>query len=416
MYLTTFKLREAPFQAEAEPRFLYLSRGHARARACMESALADGEAFVGISGEPGTGKSLLAATYAAELGKDVLVLRGAGGQATAREFLQSLLDQCGFLPFRGDKAALLDTLANYLAEQRAAGRTALLLLDDAHAAGLPVLEALLELTDPQAGGAGLLHTVLLGRLGLEQRLATDELAALATRVRRQLRLGALTAEQTHGYIVHRLAIAGSQGREVFEPLAIDVVHRHSGGVPRQVNLLCEAALQASAVGGRGSVGAADVHEAVRTLQWPEVPGGADAGAAAAGASARHHAAQQGAGAAAAPVARLRVLSAGHQVAEQNLYRGRMMIGRAADADLRLDDRTISRHHCQIICTDGHTVIQDLNSTNGIYVDDRRVRRHLLNDGEAFLLGAYQLIYSDLRAAAAGAQAEMSESEGEATQN
>jgi general secretion pathway protein A len=425
MYLTTFKLKEAPFQADADPRYLYLSRGHARAKAYMESALNDGEEFVGISGAAGTGKTALATAFARELGKQVLVMRSQGPYGSAREFLQSLLDQCGFLPFRGERAALLDTLAEYLAEQRAAGRQALLLFDDAHAAGLPVFEALLELLDPEAGGTGLIRTVFIGRLELEERLAADELAALAPRLRLQLRLGALTAEQTRGYIVHRLAIAGSQGRDIFEPLSIDAIHRHTGGVPQQINLLCDAALQAAAVAGRDTVTPADVREAARQLQWPDLPDGAGAIAAAGGASARHHAAQQGTGTAVAPLGRLRVQSAGQLIAEHDLYRGRMMIGRAADADLRIDDRTISRHHCQIICTDEHTVIQDLNSTNGIYVDDRRVRRHLLHDGEAFLLGGYQVIYNDLRAPAESVKATqparaaaggLSESEGEATQN
>ena len=427
MYLTTFKLKEAPFQADADPRYLYLSRGHARAKAYMESALNDGEEFVGISGAAGTGKTALATAFARELGKQVLVLRCAGPQASAREFLQTLLDQCGFLPFRGEKAALLDTLAEYLAEQRAAGRQALLLFDDAHAASLPVFEALLDLLDPEAGGAGLLRTVFIGRLELEERLAANELAPLALRLRLQLRLSALTAEQTRGYIVHRLAIAGSQGREIFEPLSVDAVHRYTGGVPQQINVLCDAALQAAAVGGRDSVTAADVHEAARQLQWPPMPDGAGVSVPAGGASARHHAAQQGTGAMVAPLGRLRVQSAGQLIAEHDLFRGRMMIGRAADADLRIDDRTISRHHCQIICTDEHSVIQDLNSTNGIYVDDRRVRRHLLRDGEAFLLGGYQFIYSDLRAPAASVTparapsarapvAGTGEFEGEATQN
>ena len=96
-----------------------------------------------------------------------------------------------------------------------------------------------------------------------------------------------------------------------------------------------------------------------------------------------------------------------------------MIGRASDADLRIDDRTISRHHCQVICTDEHSVIQDLNSTNGVYVNERRVRRHLLDDGEVFVLGAYQVVYSNLRAAAgagSAGSAAMLESEGEATQH
>lgn len=429
MYLTIFKLNEAPFQADADPRFLYLSRGHARARAYMESALNDGEEFVGISGAAGTGKTALAMAFGKELGKQVLVLRCAGPQDSPREFLQALLDQCGFLPFRGEKAALLDTLAEYLAEQREAGRKALLLFDDAHQASIPVLDALLDLLDPEAGGAGLLCTVFLGRLELEEHLAANELATLALRLRLQLRLGPLTAEQTRGYIVHRLAIAGSQGREIFEPLSIDAIHRHTAGVPKQINLLCDAALRAAAAAGRDSVNAVDVREAARRLQWPEMPDGAEANPTTSGASGHHHVAQQGIGTAVAPLGHLRVLSAGQLVVEHNLYRGRMMIGRAADADLRIDDRTISRHHCQIICTEAHSVIQDLNSTNGVYVDDRRVRRHLLQDGEVFLLGGYHVIYSDLRAVGASANAgarpqrtvvsangELSDAEGEATQN
>jgi general secretion pathway protein A len=425
MYLTTFNLKEAPFQADADARFLYLSRGHARARAYMESALDDGEEFVGISGAAGTGKTALAATLGNELGEQVLVMRCSGPQESARAFLQSLLDQCGFLPFRGEKAALLDTLAEYLGEQRAAGRKVLLLFDDAHQATLPVFEALLDLADPEVDGAGLLRTVFIGRPELEQQLAVGELAELMQRMRLQLRLTALSAEQTRGYVVHRLAIAGSQGREIFEPLSIDAVYRHTGGVPKQINLLCDAALQAAAVAGHDSVTAADVREAARQLQWPELGNGTEAFMSGTGASASHHVAQQGTGAIVAPLGHLRVQSAGQLVAEYDLYRGRMMIGRAADADLRIDDRTISRHHCQIICTDEHSVIQDLNSTNGIYVDERRVRRHLLRDGDDFLLGAYQFIYSDLRTPAESARAvraavsgsgELSEPEGEATQN
>lgn len=429
MYLKTFKLDEAPFQADADARYLYLSRGHARAKAYMESALSDGEEFVGISGATGTGKTALAKTFGKELGKQVLVLRCAGPQQSAREFLQLLLDQCGFLPFRGEKAALLDTLAEYLEEQRDAGRKALLLFDDAHEASLPVFEALLDLADPEAGGTGLLRTVFIGRPALEEHLAANELAPLALRLRLQLRLGALSAEQTRGYIVHRLAIAGSQGREIFEPLSIDAIHRHTGGVPQQINLLCDAAMQVAAAGGRDTVTLADVRAATRQLQWPDMADGTGTFAPAAAASARHHGAQQGTGAAVAPVGHLQVQSAGQLVAEHDLYRGRMMIGRAVDADVRIDDRTISRHHCQIICTDEHTVIQDLNSTNGVYVDDRRVRRHLLQDGEVFVLGGYQVIYSDLRALGASASAaarpqrtvisangELSDAEGEATQN
>ena len=80
----------------------------------------------------------------------------------------------------------------------------------------------------------------------------------------------------------------------------------------------------------------------------------------------------------------------------HLRTGRMMIGRAADADLQIDDRTISRHHCQIISNEFLSVIQDLNSTNGLYVRDRRVRRHNLSDGDVVVLGSFQVRYLDER--------------------
>ena len=73
-----------------------------------------------------------------------------------------------------------------------------------------------------------------------------------------------------------------------------------------------------------------------------------------------------------------------------------MIGRAADSDLQIDDRTISRHHCQIISNEFLSVIQDLNSTNGMYVRDKRVRRHNLCDGDVVVLGSFQVTYLDER--------------------
>jgi general secretion pathway protein A len=423
-YLANFRLREAPFQPEPDARFLYLSQAHARAQAYMEAAPAAGDPFVVITGVAGTGKSLLALALRQELGTQALVMHCAAAPATPRELLQLLLDQCGFLPFRGEWEALLSTLTDHLAKQRAAGRRALLLFDDAHAAEASVLAELAELAGAAEDGSCLLHTALIGLPLLEQRLAAPEVAALAARLRLRVQLTAFTSEQTRAYIVHRLAIAGSQGREIFEPAAFEAVHRHTGGIPRQINMLCDAALRATAKAGRDLANADDVVAAARELQWPELPAATAAPATdnappASGASAHHLTAQRGTDAAAAAVGRLRVQLGGQVVAEHDLYRGRTMIGRASDADLRIDDRTISRHHCQVICTDDHSVIQDLNSTNGVYVNDRRVRRHLLDDGEVFVLGAYQVAYSNLRSAAGASNPRakaMLESEGEATQH
>ena len=76
--------------------------------------------------------------------------------------------------------------------------------------------------------------------------------------------------------------------------------------------------------------------------------------------------------------------------------GRIIVGRTPDNDLQIDSRFVSRHHCQIITTPQACVIEDLNSTNGIYVKSKRVRRHYLNDGDVVLIGKHELIYVDER--------------------
>ena len=84
--------------------------------------------------------------------------------------------------------------------------------------------------------------------------------------------------------------------------------------------------------------------------------------------------------------------------EVPLQLGRLIVGRTPDNDVQIDSRFVSRHHCQVITTPNSCVIEDLNSTNGIYVKSNRVRRHYLNDGDVVLVGKHELIYVDERAA------------------
>jgi pSer/pThr/pTyr-binding forkhead associated (FHA) protein len=98
-----------------------------------------------------------------------------------------------------------------------------------------------------------------------------------------------------------------------------------------------------------------------------------------------------------PVARVLVGHEGQTVMEKPLRPGRLIIGRTADNDLQIDSKFVSRHHCQIITTFESCVIEDLNSTNGIFVKAKRVRKHNLNDGDVVLIGKHELMYIDERA-------------------
>jgi general secretion pathway protein A len=99
-----------------------------------------------------------------------------------------------------------------------------------------------------------------------------------------------------------------------------------------------------------------------------------------------------------PLAKLVVVAEGRTIGEMPLRMGRTIIGRTADNDLQIDSRFVSRHHCQIVTKSDGCVVEDLNSTNGIVVKAKRVRRHSLNDGDVITIGKHDLLYVDERSA------------------
>ena len=427
MYLSTFKLKEAPFEANPDARYLYLSKAHARAKAYLESAVSTADDFVVITGERGSGKTLLVNTFRLELDKSVVVAHLTQAPISTNEFLQALLERFGYVPFRGNKAALLTTLTSYLAQQRTAGRKVLLLIDEAQNLAPPVLDQLRALVVTDSGESPL-RVILVGQPALSQQLDAPEFTQLAQRARLRFHLASLSPDQTRGYIMHRLAIAGSHGREIFQAGCFEVIDRYTAGAPGLINSICRAALRIAANAGRDYVQAEDTEAAALELQLPALseplvnqpapPSSNSAAAAVTDSSpSTDTSADGGASPGAMPiprpapgpspaalpkdtagprVARLRVMIGGQLLVEHPLRTGRMMIGRAADADLQIVDRTVSRHHCQIISNEYLSVIQDLNSTNGLYVKDQRVRRHNLSDGDVVVVGSFQVRYLDER--------------------
>jgi hypothetical protein len=204
------------------------------------------------------------------------------------------------------------------------------------------------------------------------------------------------------YIQHRLEVAGGGDRQIFAEEAYADIFRYTGGVPRLVNTLCDTAMMAAFTADRDTVTLADIHQAIEELQWVEYsarnalqmkvpaeprvseslpPGGAPPG--------DNDQPIHG---------RLLVATDGRTVEERMLRVGRIIVGRTPDNDLQIDSRFVSRHHCQIVTTMHSSVIEDLNSTNGIYVKSKRVRRHYLNDGDVVVIGKHELIYVDERMA------------------
>ena len=397
MYLELFKLHELPFRLTPDPQFLYLSKHHARAKAYMESTIWFTDGFVVITGEIGSGKTTLIETFLKELEKDVVVAQINQTQVSAIEFLQTVLVQFGFQPFRMKKAELLSTLNEFLVEQYANGRRVLLIVDEAQNLSNKVLEEIRLLSGVETTKEKVLRIILAGQPELNDKLNSAMLIQLAQRIRLRFHLTALSKTDTQLYIQHRLEVAGSQGRQIFDPETYPLIFRYTGGIPRLVNTLCDTTLMAAFAQDKDVVTVDHMKAAIDELQWVEY---AERSVKLQALSSHSHphslADSQSTGERRVTLGRILVGFNGQTVAERELTTGRFIIGRTPDNDLQIDSKYISRHHAQIITSVHGSVVEDLNSTNGIYVRAKRVRRRMLNDGDVVQIGQHEVMYFDER--------------------
>jgi general secretion pathway protein A len=392
MYLELFKLHELPFRLSPDPQFLYLSKQHARAKAYMESTVWFTDGFVVITGEIGAGKTTLIETFLSELQTDAVVAQINQTQLSPTAFLQTVLVQFGFAPFNMKKPEVLATLNQFLVEQHASGRKVLLIVDEAQNLSYRVLEEIRMLSGIETTKEKALRIILAGQPELNEKLNSPELVQLTQRVRLRFHLTALTRNETTAYIDHRLEVAGSQGRRIFAEDTYSTVYKYTGGVPRLVNTLCDTAMMAAFGRDRDTVSSEDLEAAIQELQWIEAGAGTN----------RMHLPnmEQSMPSNASPghtVGRILLACEGRTVMERELKPGRLVIGRTPDNDLQIDSKFISRHHCQIVTQADSCLIEDLNSTNGIYVQSKRVRRYNLNDGDVVQVGQHEIMYIDERA-------------------
>ncbi len=390
MYCELFKLKEAPFRLTPDPQYLYASKQHARAKAYMESTIWLADGFVVITGDIGSGKTTLIEAFLEEIPRDdVLVAQINQTQLSPEEFLQALLVEFGFKPYEARKIELLTMLRDFMIEQFAAGKKLVLIVDEAQNLSYRVLEEIRMLAGIEAQKEKLLRIILVGQPELSRELDSPRLEQLTQRVRLRFHLSALSKRETRQYIEHRLEIAGAEGRRIFDDEAVDLVFRYAGGVPRLTNILCDTALLCAYAEEKDTVDRGTVEAAVEELQWTTY---ADRKTARSDITAT----EEGSGRPSDVLASLEVFHGNQPVAELDLTAGRAIIGRTAENDLQIRSQFVSRHHAHVVTSASGSVIEDLNSTNGMFVRARRVKRHELADGDVVQLGEHKIVYRDLR--------------------
>jgi len=387
-YLEHFNLNEQPFRLTPDPEFVYWSKQHARAKAYMESTIWLADGFVIITGEIGSGKTTLLQTFLGELEDNIVSAVVSQTQLTPTQFLQAVLAEFGFKPFKKRKAELLDMLNMFLIEQYANGKKVILIVDEAQNLSKKVLEEIRMLSGIETHKEKVLRIILAGQPELKETLDSPNLKQLVQRIRLRFHIGPLDRREMREYIEHRLKIAGRKYNDLIADDAFASIHRYTGGIPRLINTLCDTGLLCAFADDKKIVDTEDILLAVEELNWKEpdfkngmpravphlVPDTSKLGY----------------------LTRIEVRSEGKTLSEHLFEAGRIIVGRSPDNEIYIKSKFVSRHHLQLITDDFGCTIEDLNSTNGVFIGEHRVKKFLLKDGDVVSLGYHELVYTDLR--------------------
>ena len=242
MYERYYQLRERPFALSPDPDYLYPSRVHREALNYLRYGLESHAGFVVITGEIGSGKTTLLQTLLRGLDSQTTVGRIVNTMLEPRELLETIMIDFGLDPAGRSKPLMLRDLAQYLVDQRLAGRMVLVVIDEAQNLTLSALEELRMLSNLETEKSKLLQIVMVGQPNLRDKLQTPELEQLRQRITVSYHLLPLDAEETYNYINHRLRRAALGTPIEFPREGTDLIHARSRGVPRIVNVICDAAL------------------------------------------------------------------------------------------------------------------------------------------------------------------------------
>lgn len=246
MYKSFYNLKRNPFQLTPDPFFLFSTPRHNEALATLYHGVRGHKGFVVLTGEVGTGKTLVlrCLLQLLEQSSDVAYAYIFNSCLSTTEFLQYIANDFGLTASGRNKGEILFDLSKYVVARASKKLTTLLVVDEAHHLSAEVLEEIRLLTNLETAQEKLLQVLLVGQPELNDKLDSPSLRQLKQRIAHRSHLAPLDLNETRGYIERRLQLAGatSNGCPVFLSEAIVAVYQHSHGIPRLINTICENAL------------------------------------------------------------------------------------------------------------------------------------------------------------------------------
>ena len=262
MYRTHFALREPPFGLTPDTAFAFACTPHQEALNTLLVALTNGEGFMKVTGEVGTGKTLLCRRFLSQLDDEVVTAYIPNPLLDSHGLLLALAEELRLDVDRDDdQPRLLKALNQVLLDHARAGKRVVVCLDEAQAIPLETLESLRLLSNLETEKRKLFQVVLFGQPELDKRLAHESVRQLQQRITFQYHLSPLSRSELEYYVSHRLRIAGYMGDRLFNTAALDTLYRASRGVPRLINVVAHKSMLAAYGQGHHYVSAAHVRKA-----------------------------------------------------------------------------------------------------------------------------------------------------------
>jgi general secretion pathway protein A len=268
-YREFYKFKETPFSVSPNPKMFYFSRSHAEALNHLRYGIYEGLGFTMITGEPGTGKTMLSRYFLSKAGDDLRTVNLAYPHLSREELLLAVLESLGISKVRQEdltERKLTLKLEDLLLAAKGQSKKVIIFLDEAQGLSFEFLESLRLLSNLETDDHKLLHTVLFGQTELEELLQEERLRQLDQRILVRYRLKPLEPDEIWPYVQHQLLMAKINASVEFTTESVAKIHQISRGIPRMINVLCERAMMSAFTGNSRRIGLQNVLEGWESLE------------------------------------------------------------------------------------------------------------------------------------------------------